>query len=215
MNLKKNTTWACDHLKTSNLPADNFKKYVTSMGQRLSPRYGQVILVSGYPVLTAVNWSQHWCPICVSVFLCSDPKLARKYETEHWSRSSKIINWSADSFQINHVTSMSWARDMVMGYWSVAILFWQLSIDHIVNVQCKRCGLGKTRLRHPSLPFDSLPYPTRTICRRVRTYVRSVNHVTTKRKEVDHITWVWGFVPRALRARGNPAIIIKSVSNIE
>ena len=28
------------------------------MGRHLSPRYGQVILVSGYPVLTAVNWSQ-------------------------------------------------------------------------------------------------------------------------------------------------------------
>ena len=40
-------------------------------------------------------------------FPCS-PKLARKYEIEHWSRSSKTINWSADSFQINHVTSMSW-----------------------------------------------------------------------------------------------------------
>ena len=86
---------------------------------------------------------------------------------------------------------------MVMGYWSVAILFWQLSIDHIVNVQCKRCGFTKTRLRHSSLPFDSLPYLTRTICRRVRT----VNHVTTKQKEVDHISWVWGSVPRALRAR--------------
>ena len=55
--------WACDHLKTSNLSADNFKKYSTSMGRHLSPRYGQVILVSGYPVLTAVNWSQHWCAI--------------------------------------------------------------------------------------------------------------------------------------------------------
>ena len=63
---------------------------------------------------------------------------------------------------------------MVMGDWSVAILFWQLSIDHIVNVQCKRCGLAKTRLRHPSLPFDSLPYLTRTIRRRVRTYFRSI-----------------------------------------
>ena len=122
------------------------------MGRHLSPRYSQVILVSGYLVLTAVNGSQHWR---VSVFLCSDPKLVRKYETEHWSRSSKIINWSADSFQINHMSPR------------------QLSIDHIVNVQCKRCGLGKTRLRHPSLPFDSLPYPTRTICRRVRTYLRT------------------------------------------
>ena len=59
--------------------------------------------------------------------------------------------------------------------------------------------LQKRRLRHPSLPFDSLPYPT-------RTYVRSVNHVTTKRKEVDHILWGWGSVPRVLRARGSSAI---------
>ena len=64
-----------------------------------------------------------------------------------------------------------------------------------MNVQCKRCGLGKTRLR----------YPTRTIRRRVRTYVRSVNHVTTKGKEVDHNLWVWGSVPRARSARGSPA----------
>ena len=82
-----------------------------------------------------------------------------------------------------------------MWYWSVAILFWQLPIDHIVNGRYKRCGFAKTRLRHPSLPFDSLPYPTRTICRRVRTYVRSVSHVTTKQKEVDHILRVWGSVP--------------------
>ena len=51
----------------------------------------------------------------------------------------------------------------------ILVLFLQLSIDHIVNVQCKRCGFTKTRPRHPSLPFDSIPYPTRTItiCRRV------------------------------------------------
>ena len=34
--------------------------------------------------------------------------------------------------------------------------------------------------------------------------------VPTKRKEVDHIPWVWGSVPRALRARGSPAIILFS-----
>ena len=72
---------------------------------------------------------------------------------------------------------------MVMAYWSVAILFWQLSIDHIVSVIYKRWGLAKTRLRHPSLPFDSLPYPTHTICRRVRTYVRSVNQPRYKLRE--------------------------------
>ena len=54
------------------------------MGQHLSPRYGQVILVSGYPVLTAVNWSQHWCAICVQYQSSCAPKLARKCEIEHW-----------------------------------------------------------------------------------------------------------------------------------
>ena len=68
----------------------------------------------------------------------------------------------------------TWAHNMVMWCWSVAIPFWQLSIDHIVNVQYKRCGFAKTRLRYPSLPFHSPPYPTRTICRRVRTYRRTL-----------------------------------------
>ena len=68
----------------------------------------------------------------------------------------------------------------VMGYWSVAILFWQRSIDHIVNVQCKRCGLAKTRLRHPSVPFDGLLYPTRTILRRVPTLGQSRDNQTKR-----------------------------------
>ena len=150
------------------------------MGRHLSPRYSQVILVSGYLVLTAVNWSQHWCPICVSVFLCSDPKLAKKYEIDHWSRSSKIINWSADSFQINHVTSMTWHislryghRILVSGYPVLTAENWPYC-ECFVNVQCKRYGLAKTRLRHPSLPFDSLPYTTGTFRRRVRMYARTL-----------------------------------------
>ena len=47
------------------------------MGQHLSPRYGQVILVSGYPVLTAVNRYVQYQSSCAS-------KLARKCEIEHW-----------------------------------------------------------------------------------------------------------------------------------
>ena len=54
------------------------------MGQHLSPRFSQVILVSGYPVLTAVNWSQHWCAICVQYQSSRAPRLARKCEIEHW-----------------------------------------------------------------------------------------------------------------------------------
>ena len=57
---------------------------MTLMGQHLSPRYGQVILVTGYPVSTAVNWSQRWCPKCVHYQFSCAPRLARKYEIEHW-----------------------------------------------------------------------------------------------------------------------------------
>ena len=57
------------------------------MGQHLSPRYGQVILVSGYPVLTAVNWTQHWCAICVQYQSSCALRLARKREIEHWFSS--------------------------------------------------------------------------------------------------------------------------------
>ena len=179
------------------------------MGRHLSPRYAQVILVSGYPVLTAVNWSQHWCPICVSVFLCSDPKLARKYETEHWSRSSKIINWSADSFQINHVTSMSWHMSPRYGH---VILVSGYPVLTAVNWPFCECPIYKmwtcqdTPETPPSLLIVSPTLPLQSVDAYIRTYVRSVNHVTTKWKEVDHILWVWGSVPRALRACGSLAM---------
>ena len=60
------------------------KRYSTSMSRHLSPRYGQVILVSGYTVLAVVNWSQHWCTRCVQYQFSCATKLARKCEIEHW-----------------------------------------------------------------------------------------------------------------------------------
>ena len=51
------------------------------MGRHLSPRYGQGILVSGYPVLTAVI-DQNIDVQYVCIINCA-PKLARKYEIEH------------------------------------------------------------------------------------------------------------------------------------
>ena len=92
------------------------KKYLTSIGRHPSLQYRQVILVSGYPVLTAVSWSQHWCPICVHYQFSCAPTLAGKYEIEYWLQSSKTINWSADSFQINHITSMSWHMSLQYGH---------------------------------------------------------------------------------------------------
>ena len=59
-------------------------RYSTSMGQHLSPRYGQVILVSGYPVPTPVNWSQHGCAICMQYQSPCAPRLARKCDIKHW-----------------------------------------------------------------------------------------------------------------------------------
>ena len=138
-------------------------------------------------ILMRSDWRVHHPPLCA-------PKLARKYEIEHWSQSGKTINWSVYSFRINHVTSMSWHMSLQCGHVMLVSGYpcfdtCQLTILWM-SIQYKRCGFEKTRLRHPFLPFDSLPYPTRTICRRVR----SVNHVTTKRKEIDHVLSVWGRV---------------------
>ena len=99
---------------------------------------------------------------------------------------------------------------MVMWYWSVAILFWQLSSDHVVNVQYKRCtcGFARTRVRHPSAPFDSLPYPTRIICIRVkyvRTYARSITWQPNEKRL--SIFYEYGALSHARFAlRGSPSI---------
>ena len=58
-----------------------------------------------------------------------------------------------------------------------------------------------TRDTPPFLLIVSPTLPVQSVDAYVHTYVRSVSHVTIKRKEVVHILWVWGSVPRALRAR--------------
>ena len=178
------------------------------MGRHLSPRYGQVILVSGYPVLTAVNWSQHWCPICVSVFLCSDPKLARKYETEHWSRSSKIINWSADSFQINHVTSMSWHMSPRYGH---GILVSGYPVLTAVNWPYCECPILKSYIKDVDLPrhaWDTPPFflivsptpPVQSVDAYVRTLSQSRDNQTKR-------GWPYSMSMGLWSAPGSPAIL--------
>ena len=96
----------CDHLKTSNLSADNFKNYSTSLGRYLSPLYGQVILANGYPVLTAVNWSR-------TISGCTwASKPVRKCEIKDWfprgvgGRSvGRSVGWSVYGHVI---TKFSW-----------------------------------------------------------------------------------------------------------
>ena len=140
-------------------------------------------------------WSQHWCPICVHYQFSCAFKLARKYKIELWSWSSQAINWSADSFQKNTSRRWvdTWACDMVIWYWSVAILFWQLPIDHFVNAQIQDVDLPRHAWNTPpSLLTVSPTLPLQSVDAYVRTYVCSVNHATTKRKEVDHIPWDMG-----------------------
>ena len=51
---RKNSTWSAVNSKKN-----TWRRWVVE----LSPRYGHVVLVSGYLVLTGVNWSKEECPI--------------------------------------------------------------------------------------------------------------------------------------------------------
>ena len=136
--IKKNWTWACDHLKTSNLSADDFKKVLDLDGSTPEPAIrsgdtGQRIPCFDSCQLITTLMSNG----CVHYQFSCALKLARKYEIEHWSWFSKTINWSADSFQLNHVTSMSWHMSLQYGHVILVSGYplWQLTIDHMVNVQ--------------------------------------------------------------------------------
>ena len=114
------------------------------MGRHLSPRYGQAILVSGYPVLTAVNW----CAICVQYHFSCAPKLARKCEIERWfacGANGRLVVRSV--------------------------------YDHVIT---KFSGMGRF---------------TYSWCSACACFARTRAPL-----------WVWGSVPRALRARWSPAI---------
>ena len=163
------------------------------MGRHLRPRYGQVILVSGYAILTAVNWLQHWCPICVHYQFSFAFKLARKYEIEHWSSSSKTINWSSDSFQINHVTSMGWHMSPRYGHVILVRGYPVLTAVNWPNCECPIYKIWTCRHTWDTPPSLLIISPTPPL-QSVDAYVRSVNHVTTKTKEIDDILWVWGSV---------------------
>ena len=59
-----NLTWAHDPIENQHLVSGQLQKNTWPWWAiNLSPRYGHVILFSGYLVLTGVNWSWHGCPI--------------------------------------------------------------------------------------------------------------------------------------------------------
>ena len=73
--------------------------------------------------------------VCI---ISSAPKLARKNDIEHWSRSSKTISCSADSFQINHITSMSWHMSPRYGH---VILVSGYPVLKAVNWPDRKCPI--------------------------------------------------------------------------
>ena len=173
---------------------------MTSMGRYMSPRYGQVILVSGYPVLTAVNCSQYWCPICVH---CQFPVLSNLLESMRLIAnidrdlvSGQLPNKSRHLGELTHIPAI-WSCDT--GQWLSCFDSCQLTILRMSNIQ----DVDLPRHAWDTPPSSLLVSPTPPL-QSVDAYVRSVNHVTTKRKEIDHILWVWGSIPRA---RGTPAKI--------
>ena len=146
-----------------------------------------MILVSRYPVLTAVNWSQHWCPICVHYQFSCAPKLAKKYEID-CSRSSKTINWSADSFQINHVTSMSWHMSPRYGH---GILVSGYPVLTAVNWPYYECPIQKMSTCQdtpeiPLPPFDSLPCPDSSALGKILSHNRISSFFSTPRCRQTH-----------------------------
>ena len=59
-----NLGWACNPIENQYLVSDQLQKNNRPQwALSLSPRYGRVILVSRYLVLTGVNWSKHGCPM--------------------------------------------------------------------------------------------------------------------------------------------------------
>ena len=171
---------------------------MTSMGRYMSPRYGQVILVSGYPFLTAVNCSQHWRPICVH---CQFPVLSNLLESMRLNIdrdlvSGQLPNKSRHLDELTHIPAI-WSCDT--GQWLSCFDSCQLTILRMSNIQ----DVDLPRHAWDTPPSSLLVSPTPPL-QSVDAYVRSVNHVTTKRKEIDHILWVWGSIPRA---RGAPAKI--------
>ena len=77
------------------------------MGRYLSPRYARLLLVSGYPVLTAVNSSQHGCALSGCTWAPEILSIARKCEIKRWfPRGADGQRWSAYGHVITKFSRM-------------------------------------------------------------------------------------------------------------
>ena len=124
----------------------------------------------GYPVYPVWQLSiDHNINVQYVCIISCAPKLARKYEIEHWSPSSKTINWPADSFQINHVTSMSWQMSPRYGQWLSCFDSCQLTILWMSSI--KDVDLPRHAWDTPPLLLIVSPTPP---VQSVDAYARSI-----------------------------------------
>ena len=100
---------------------------------------------------------------------------------------------------------LTWACDMVTWYWSVDALFWQVLVNHNMDVQYQRCtyGNGATILFFKVL---GLPYGRTDGHMYVRTYVRTVTwQPNFLDRWVTKFSKVWGSTcaPMTYRSSAN------------
>ncbi len=70
-----------------------------------------------------------------------NPVITLDQTSKIWARDSMVnYAWSAVSLKKTHDFDglYTWARDMVMWYWSADTLFWQLLIGHNMDDQYQR-----------------------------------------------------------------------------
>ena len=148
----KNWTWACDHLKSSNLSADTFKILLELRGSIPEPA-----IRSG-----DTGQQKHYFDSCQLIktwmynIRLQAPKLARKCEIKHWYAcgadgrkvgwsvyvhviaefsSYGASNWARDQIKYHGKTLKTtwpqwiekWACDTVKRWWSAYTLVWKLS----------------------------------------------------------------------------------------
>ena len=109
------------------------------MSWHMSPRYGHGILVSGYPVLTAVNWPYCECPMMscirggVNVFPSSETQ---------GSQSGRVKRRGEKSFQawakepLGHRTISKGSREcwFLIGHKKCFVLFCPIGEQHLATV---------------------------------------------------------------------------------
>ena len=93
MCLKENWTWARDHLKSSNLSADNFKKTLELSGSKPEPAIRSGDTGQRIHCFDSCQLITIWMVWMYNIRL-RGPKLARKCEIKHWYSCGAVCRWS-------------------------------------------------------------------------------------------------------------------------